>query len=69
MAKKSARKKPRRVVLGVGYPMFEQVNRRPVDGFQKVMLYKERNIGSGEVILKHDFAGDFKIRLIAEWIQ
>jgi hypothetical protein len=67
--KKASKRKPRRIVLGVGHPWFEKVDSPGVVGYQKVSLMEGDGKGDAITLNIGDLGGYFKIRLVAEVLK
>lgn len=68
-SKRPTRRKPRRVVLGVGHPFFQRVDGPGVVGYQKVMLLEGNLQGDALTFKIGNLGGYNKVRLIAEVLE
>lgn len=69
MKRKAAPRKPRRVVLGVGWPWFTKLAVGP-GGFTGDVLSEHEGYGAPVLTLKTDDLGNYnRVRLIAEVLK
>lgn len=69
MKKAPRRRKPRRIILGVGHPWFEKVDGPGVVGYQKISLMEGDGKGDALTLKIGMLGGYSKIRLVAEVLR